>query len=156
MPQTKKSQIAAAARARAAKSWKKALCNIPSDLAIEQSEPDNNCNPDIECTGWTRGVNHVLSDTETDPDDEDWKNTDLDGEGCDYTFGTLKENMPKALASVSVKTIWKWEHQMKRWMEAYQGGLGAKQAQIQVRNFSSRCYTSHRRVPERIAALFDT
>jgi hypothetical protein len=77
-------------------------------------------------------------------------------EHCDYTFRTLKENMPKALASVSVETIRKWEHRMKRWMEAYQGGLGAKQAQMQVKSFSSRHYTSHRRVPERIAALFDT
>ena len=28
----------------------------------------------------------------------------------DYTFDTLKENLPKALASVDVKTIRKWEH----------------------------------------------
>jgi hypothetical protein len=60
------------------------------------------------------------------------------------------------LASVSVETIRKWEHRMKRWMEAYQGGLGAKQAQMQVKSFSSWHYTSHRRVPECIAALFDT
>ena len=32
--------------------------------------------------------------------------------------------------------------------EAYRGGLDAKQAQIQVKAFSSRWYTSHRRVPE--------
>ena len=76
MPQTKKSQKTAAVRActGSARSRKKAICDIPSDLAIEQSEPD------IECTGWTGGVNHVLSDTETDSDDEDWKNTDLDSE----------------------------------------------------------------------------
>jgi hypothetical protein len=49
----------------------------------------------------------------------------------------LKENMPKALASVSVATIWKWEHQMRRWMEAYQGGLDAKEAQLQVKTYSS-------------------
>jgi hypothetical protein len=75
---------------------------------------------------------------------------------CDYTFDTLKENMPKALASVSVQTIRKWELRMKRWMEAYRGGLDAKQAQIQVKAFSSRRYTSHRRVPERVAVHFDT
>jgi len=51
-------------------------------------------------------------------------------EHCDYTFETLKENMPQALASVSVETIRKWEHRMKRWMEAYQGGLDAKRAQF--------------------------
>jgi len=31
-------------------------------------------------------------------------------EHCDYTFKTLQENMPKALASVSLQTIQKWEH----------------------------------------------
>ena len=31
---------------------------------------------------------------------------------CDYTFAMLKKNMPKALRSVDVSTIWKWEHHM--------------------------------------------
>src|SRR5258705_12044692 len=31
---------------------------------------------------------------------------------CDYTFNTLKTNLPKALESVELKTIWKWEHWM--------------------------------------------
>ena len=75
---------------------------------------------------------------------------------CDYTFTTLQENMPKALTSVPIGTIQKWEHRMIRWMEAYRNGLGAKEAQIQVREFSSRCYTSHRRIPESVAAQFDT
>jgi hypothetical protein len=43
----------------------------------------NDYNSDIECPGWTGGVNHVPSDTETDSDDEDWKNTDLDSEGSE-------------------------------------------------------------------------
>lgn len=76
-------------------------------------------------------------------------------EHCDYTLKTLKENMPTVLASVSVETIQKWEHWMKRWMEAYWGGLSAKQAQLQVKKFSSRCYTSHRWVPEQVAAHLD-
>lgn len=63
--------------------------------------------------------------------------------------------MPLALASVSVSTIWKWEHRMIRWMEAYEGGLTAKAAQIQVKKFSSRQYKSHRRVPEAVTALFN-
>jgi len=42
-------------------------------------------------------------------------------DNCDYTFDTLKENMPKALASVELQTIWRWEHQMFRWMGAYRG-----------------------------------
>ena len=76
-------------------------------------------------------------------------------EHCNYTFEGLKTNMPEALASVSVATIRKWEHRMRRWMEAYRGGLDAKQAQFQVKSYSSRCYTSHRRVPEQVAAHFD-
>jgi hypothetical protein len=76
-------------------------------------------------------------------------------EHCDYSFTTLKENMPKALESVPVSTIRKWKHRMKRWMDAYRSGLGAKEAQIQVRKFSSKRYSSHRRVPERLAACFD-
>ena len=39
-------------------------------------------------------------------------------DNCDYTFATLKENMPKALESVHLSTIWVWEHRMYRWMEA--------------------------------------
>lgn len=29
---------------------------------------------------------------------------------CDYTFNTLKTNLPKALASVDIETIRLWEH----------------------------------------------
>jgi hypothetical protein len=45
---------------------------------------------------------------------------------------------------------------MKRWIEAYGDSLGAKDAQIQVKKFSSKRYTSHRRVPKRVAAALDT
>ncbi len=38
-------------------------------------------------------------------------------DNCDYMFDTLKENMPKALASVKLVTIRQWEHQMQRWMD---------------------------------------
>ena len=37
-----------------------------------------------------------------------------------------------------------------------EGDEHAKQAQVQVRQFSSCCYKSHRRVPEWVAAVFDT
>ena len=37
---------------------------------------------------------------------------------------------------------------MKQWMEAYGVAWGAKDAQIQVKKFSSKCYTSHRRVSQ--------
>ncbi|KAG1789801.1 uncharacterized protein HD556DRAFT_1433541 [Suillus plorans] len=76
-------------------------------------------------------------------------------DNCDYTFDTLKENMPKALASVPLQTIHRWEHQMYCWMEAYQSGLGTKDAQIQVRKFSSTTYKSHRRIPDAVASAFD-
>jgi len=60
-------------------------------------------------------------------------------DNCDYTFNTLalKENMPKALASVPLQTIRRWENRMYRWMEAYRSELGTKDAQIQVHKFSS-------------------
>ncbi len=75
-------------------------------------------------------------------------------ENCDYTFNTLKANMPLALQSIPV-TIRKWEHRMIRWMEAYRGGLNAKDAQFQVREFSSRKYKSHRRIPDTLAQAMD-
>ncbi|KAF8168736.1 hypothetical protein BJ912DRAFT_913240 [Pholiota molesta] len=74
---------------------------------------------------------------------------------CDYTFATLQANLPKALASVELSTIRKWEHRMIRWMEAYRSGLDAKDAQFEVQKFSSRRYKSHRRVPETLARQFD-
>ena len=67
-------------------------------------------------------------------------------DNCNYTFETLKENMPKALASVSLATIQWWEHRMYRWMEAYRTGLGTREAQKQVKKFSSAAYKSHRRI----------
>lgn len=66
---------------------------------------------------------------------------------CDYTFDTLKENMPKALASVKLVTICRWEHRMQRWMEAYRSGLATTDAQRKVKEFSSAKYTSHRHIP---------
>jgi hypothetical protein len=74
---------------------------------------------------------------------------------CDYTFDTLKENMPKALASVQLQTIQRWEHRMFRWMDAYRAGMGTTDAQKQVKKFSSTKYKSHRHVPETVARTFD-
>ncbi|KAJ7330494.1 hypothetical protein DFH08DRAFT_623539, partial [Mycena albidolilacea] len=68
-------------------------------------------------------------------------------DNCDYTFTTPKENLPKALASVQLSTIRKWEHHMIRWMDAYWLGLDAKDAQFKVKSGSSRkTFTSHRHV----------
>src|SRR6266498_6133701 len=69
-------------------------------------------------------------------------------EHCDYSYDGLTANLPDALASVDISTIQKWEHHMIWWMDAYRGGKDAKEAQIEVKNFSSRKYTSHRRIPE--------
>ncbi|KAA1476310.1 hypothetical protein DENSPDRAFT_784921, partial [Dentipellis sp. KUC8613] len=70
---------------------------------------------------------------------------------CDYTFETLKENVPKALESVSVATIRRWEHRTWRFVDAYGEGLDAKDCQKKVKEFSSRQYKSHRRIPETLA-----
>jgi len=78
-------------------------------------------------------------------------------DNCDYTFDTLKENMPKALASVKLVTIRRWdsEHRMRRWMEAYRSGLATTDAQRKVKEFSSAKYTSHRCIPEAVARAMD-
>ncbi|KAJ7760045.1 hypothetical protein B0H16DRAFT_1313073 [Mycena metata] len=76
-------------------------------------------------------------------------------DNCDYTFDTLKENMPKALAHVKLETIRRWEHRMVRWMDAYREGMETKDAQLQVRQFSSTTYSSHRRIPQGVARAFD-
>ncbi|KAF8523730.1 hypothetical protein BU17DRAFT_74918 [Hysterangium stoloniferum] len=55
----------------------------------------------------------------------------------------LQENLPNAMRAVALGTVWKWEHQMYQWMDAYQGGLSARDAQFKVKAFSSRKYTSH-------------
>ncbi|KAG1726480.1 hypothetical protein EDB19DRAFT_1897638 [Suillus lakei] len=76
-------------------------------------------------------------------------------DNCDYTFDTLKKNMPLALASVSINTIRLWQHRMFQWMEAYRSGLTTRDAQLRVKQFSSARYKSHRRVPETVARFFD-
>jgi len=84
MPSTKNSQKAAAARARAAKSQKKTVEVVEiSSNSDSATEPDHEHEPDIECTGWTGGVNYVPSDSDPDSDDEDWKDTDWDGGGAE-------------------------------------------------------------------------
>jgi len=77
-------------------------------------------------------------------------------DNCDYTFTTLKENLPKAMASIQLSTIQKWEHHMICWMEAYRSGLGAKDAQMKVKEFSLKHHTSYRRIPEALVHQFDS
>ncbi|KAL1743271.1 hypothetical protein HDZ31DRAFT_41265, partial [Schizophyllum fasciatum] len=76
-------------------------------------------------------------------------------EHCDYSFDTLKENMPKALQSVAVGLIRKWEHRAWRFIDAYGDGLDARDAQKRVKEFSSRCYKSHRRIGETLGRTLD-
>jgi hypothetical protein len=40
-------------------------------------------------------------------------------------------------------------------MEAYREGKGAKEAQIQVKKFSSQAQSGHHRIPEYVAQAFD-
>ncbi|KXN91374.1 hypothetical protein AN958_01031, partial [Leucoagaricus sp. SymC.cos] len=76
-------------------------------------------------------------------------------EHCDYIFTMLKENMPDALASVSVTFIRKWQNQMFCWVDAYYSGLDAQEAQLHVRAFSSRRYKSHHRISDVVANVLD-
>ncbi|KAF8159193.1 hypothetical protein B0H34DRAFT_655343 [Crassisporium funariophilum] len=76
-------------------------------------------------------------------------------EHCDYTFQGLQANLPKALESVALETIRRWEHRMHRWTDAYRSGLTARDVQLKVKEFSSKKYTSHCRVPETLARMFD-
>ncbi|KAJ7689723.1 hypothetical protein B0H17DRAFT_937013, partial [Mycena rosella] len=75
-------------------------------------------------------------------------------DNCDYMFDTIKENMPKALASVKL-AIRCWEHRMVWWMDVYRIGMETSDAQLHVRRYSSTTYKSHRRVAERVARHFD-
>ena len=74
---------------------------------------------------------------------------------ADGSFNTLKANLLQALASVQLCTIWLWEQCMHHWVEAYRSGLPTKEAQIEVRKYSSTVYKSHRHVPEATACIFD-
>ena len=48
------------------------------------------------------------------------------------------------------------EYESDKWWMAYQGNLGTQDAQFMVRKFSSTKYTSHWRIPETVAAAFDS
>ncbi|KAJ3984700.1 hypothetical protein F5890DRAFT_1411020 [Lentinula detonsa] len=76
-------------------------------------------------------------------------------EHCDYTFSTLQKNMQRALRSVPVQVIRKWEHRTWRFIDAYAANLDAKDALLKVKQFSSQKYKSHRRVPERLVQAMD-
>ena len=64
--------------------------------------------------------------------------------------------MRKGLESVSVELIRKFEHRAWRFINAYEEGLDAREAQKKVKQFSSRTYKSHRRIPESLAQAMDS
>jgi hypothetical protein len=76
-------------------------------------------------------------------------------EHSDYTLDALKENLPRALASVPIATIRRWERRMYRWMDAYRAGMATQDGQLHVRKFASKQYKSHRRVPQGVAQHYD-
>jgi hypothetical protein len=59
------------------------------------------------------------------------------------------------LRSVGLMTIRKWERRTYRWIDAYRQGLDCKDAQMQVKRFSSHVFKSHRRVGERMGRTMD-
>jgi hypothetical protein len=69
MARPRKAQKAAAARARVGKVREK---TVPNDEKPSLNA-ENDLDSDIECTGWTGDISHVLSDSE---DDEDWEDAD--------------------------------------------------------------------------------
>ncbi|KAF9642629.1 hypothetical protein BDM02DRAFT_3105436, partial [Thelephora ganbajun] len=46
------------------------------------------------------------------------------------------------------ETIRKWENRTRGWLEVYDNGPVAREAQLHIQKFSSRKFGSHRRVRE--------
>ena len=57
------------------------------------------------------------------------------------------------MATVEFVPLWKREHRMRRWMDAYGEGLATKDVQAKVKKLSSTKYSLHRRIPESVACF---
>jgi hypothetical protein len=145
MPPHKKGQLVAAARARAQRhpkatvTTKDSLLHIPNEqipTSMEEIIPDLADELNFIEFFWGLVKKYLRNN-------------------CDYTFNTLKENKPKALASIKLETIRRWEHRVVRWMTAYWAGMGIQDVPLHVHKFSSTTYSLHRRIPERVAIAYD-
>ena len=69
----------------------------------------------------------------------------------DDTLDILKESMPKAVASVPLQTIRRWEHRMYRWM-----GQDRVPKMLRYKSVNSVLrHINYRRIPDTIANAFD-
>jgi hypothetical protein len=139
---------------RWAKCKKKMVPNDEEPSLNTESDLDS----DIECTGWSGDISHVLSDSE---DDEDWEDADSEDtedseefesdEDSDEDFDL--EELEGQDPVEGLRKCWEWELELqkltqltsyevllqkktsKEWKtaKAYGDGLGAKDAQIQVK-----------------------
>jgi hypothetical protein len=64
---------------------------------------------------------------------------------CNYTWEGLKQIVPKALDSISIKQIRAYARKSYRYMDAYRKGLNAKQTEYAVKK-----YKRHRIIPQSI------
>ena len=69
-------------------------------------------------------------------------------ECCDFTLDGLDREIEIGQEKVQITTIRRWYHRMMRWVDSYETGAGAVEAQQQVQAFSSKKFKSHRRAPE--------
>jgi len=103
MARPRKAQKTAAARARAGKVQKKLVS-------------DSN-DSDLECTGWSGGVNHVLSDSEHDEDWEDVHSVSEDSTADDSdSDGDLEELEGQDLLE-GLEKHWEVEQEMQDLMK---------------------------------------
>ena len=103
----------------------KTISQKPETIGITYTTDSEETDSESDC-GYEGRVDCDPSDDSAADSDEDWSDdeslAELEGDELEAnTFDTLKENMPKALASMELQTIRRWEHRMFRWVGAYRG-----------------------------------